>query len=127
MFDIKNRKEHAKIYESWRKETINKYLTKNLEKNNRHNQDILRNKSILNRLDCMSECEEHLINKVNDMRIATKKHKIFIAKNDVEFIKNDIVHKKYEISEENKLIMKKKVYRDIIFILSYFVLNLFLF
>ncbi|XP_025198187.1 uncharacterized protein LOC112596641 [Melanaphis sacchari] len=109
LFDIKNRKEHAKIYESWRKETINKYLTNNLKKNNRHNQDVLRNKSILNRLNCMSDCEEQLVNKIDDMRIATKKLKTFIAKNDVEFVENNIVHKKYEMSEENKLNMKKKL------------------
>lgn len=125
MFDIKARKEHAKIYELWRKETINEYLAKNLEKNSCHNKDVLRNKSILNRLNCMSHREEELINKVDDIRVTSKKLKTFIANNDVEFIKNNIVHTKYEISEENKLNMKKKVNRSIIFISYYFVLNFF--
>lgn len=127
MFDIKARKEHAKIYKLWRKETTNEYLAKNLEKNSCHNQDVLRNKSIFNRLNCMSHREEELINKVDDIRVTTKKLKTFIANNDVEFIKNNIVHTKYEISEENKLNMKKKVYRNIIFISHYFVLIFFLF
>jgi len=125
LFDIKARKEHAKIYELWRKETINEYLAKNLEKNSCHNKDVLRNKSILNRLNCMSHREEELINKVDDIRVTSKKLKTFIANNDVEFIKNNIVHTKYEISEENKLNMKKKVNRSIIFISYYFVLNFF--
>lgn len=125
LFDIKARKEHSKIYELWRKETTNEYLAKNLEKNSCQNQDVLRNKSILNRFNCMSHREEELINKVDDIRVTTKKLKTFIANNDVEFIKNNIVHTKYEISEENKLNMKKKVNRSTVFISYYFVLNFF--
>lgn len=109
LFDIKTRKEHVKIYDFWRKETTNKYLEKNLENDIRHNQDVLRNKSILNRFNYMSDCEEQLLNKINDSRIATKKRKTFFVKNNVELTQNNIVHKKRDISEENKLNMKMKV------------------
>jgi len=57
----------------------------------------------------MSCCEELLLNKVNDTRIVTKKRKTFIVKNYVELIKNNIVHERHKISEENKLNIKKKV------------------
>lgn len=109
LFDIKTRKEHIKLYELWRKETTNNYLKQNFENNIRHNKDVLRNKSILNRLNCMSDCEEQLLNKINDSRIITKKRKTFFIKNNVELIKNNIVHEKHDISEENKLNIKIKV------------------
>jgi len=57
----------------------------------------------------MSECEEHLLNKINDSRIVTKKRKTFFVKNHVELIKNNIIFEKHDISEEKKLNMKIKV------------------
>lgn len=57
----------------------------------------------------MSDCEEQLINRINDSRIVTKKRKPFFVKNNVELIQNNIVHKKHDISEENKLNLKIKV------------------
>ncbi|XP_022183115.1 uncharacterized protein LOC111042724 [Myzus persicae] len=109
LFNIKTRKEHVKVYELWRTETTNTYLKKNLENNIRHNQEVLRNKSILERLNCMSDCEEQLLNKINDSRLVTKKRKTFFVKNNVELIKSNIVHGKHDISEEHKLNMKIKL------------------
>lgn len=94
----------------WRKETIDKYLQKNLEINTRHNQELLRNKSISNRLYCMSECEKQLLNKINDTRIVTKKRKTFLVENDVKLVNNNVIHKSYDLSEEDILNMKNKVY-----------------
>lgn len=83
-----------------------------MDTNSRRNKEVLKNKSVSNRLNCMSECEENILNKVNSVRFVVNSNKVFV-KNDVKFINNYTApdkHNKYdEITEETKLSMVDEV------------------
>lgn len=64
------------------------YLQKNMITNNLREKVVLRNKSISDRLNCMSECEEKMLNKVNNARFIIKKRNKIFVKNQVKFINN---------------------------------------
>lgn len=121
--DLKTRKQHAKIYELWRKETINLYLQKNFDLNIYHNQERLRNRPMSDKLNCMSKCEEIMLDKVNNARFIIKTFNKVSVKTEIKFVK-DINHKQHNIiSDEVQLNMNKEV---ILFILYfYFIFILF--
>lgn len=109
--DIKSRKEHSKIYELWRKGTISKFLQRNFDKNSCYNQKVLRNKSMPNKLNRISECEAKMLDKINSSRFTAEKRNTIVIDNKVQFNKDiTTVHKKStEVSEEMKANMKEKV------------------
>lgn len=87
----------------------NKYLQDSFDKKMCHNQSVLRKKSMPDKLYRMSDCEEKMLEKVNNARFITNKNFTITVKNKVEFIKESIDNEKRKISEEFKLNMKEEV------------------
>lgn len=99
------------MYDSWRKEITNKYLQDSFDEIIRHNQSILRHKSMPDKLYRMSDCEKKMLEKVNNARFITKKGNTIAVKNKVEFIKDSTgdERQRRKISEEVKLNIKEEV------------------
>jgi hypothetical protein len=99
------------MYDSWRKEITNKYLQDSFDEKNRHNQSVLRHKSMPDKLYRVSDCEKKMLEKVNNAKFKTKKSNIIAVKHNVEFIKNSTGDERQSriISEEVKLNMKEEV------------------
>jgi len=107
--DLKARRQHVKLFESWRKENTNKYLQTNLDSNYRQSQDVLRNKSIPEKLNRLSKCEEKMLAKINNSLFSNQKRTIYVN-DEVQFIKNNVSHEKHNlISEEIQLKIKNEV------------------
>lgn len=99
------------MYDSWRKEMINEYLQDSYDENMCHNQYVLRNKSMPDKLYRMSDCEKKMLEKVNNARFVMKKSNAIFVKNKVEFIKDPVGDErpKPKTSKGVKPNMKEKV------------------
>lgn len=111
LLDLKTRKKHEKIYELWSKETMNLYLRKRFDLSIYHNQERLRNKPILDKLNCLSKCEEIMLDKVNNARFIIKNSNKVSVKTEIKFIKDyNINHEQhYVISKGEQLKMNNEV------------------
>lgn len=109
--DLNSRKQYAKMYERWRKDITNTYLQTSLDANICFNQKVLRDRSMLDKLVCMSELEVTMLDKINSARFSLKNRNEIVLKNEVQFGKNDIAHERHNaiINEEIKSNMEKEV------------------
>lgn len=58
----------------------------------------------------MSECEELMLDKMNNTRFFIKKENSISIKNEIKFVKNYVHHERYDIvSDKIKLNMEKEV------------------
>lgn len=98
------------MYDQWRKGTINMYLQKNMVTNNLREKVVLRNKSISDKLNCMSKCEEKMLNKINNARFITKRRNKIFIKSEVQFISNYTApYKQKQLTDDIKINMEKEV------------------
>lgn len=114
--DIKLRKQQSKMYDMWRTETLNTYLQHNskLDINGHCSREILRHKSVPDKLIYMSKYEQLMLDKIKNARFIIKKcNAIFIA-NEIQFINDyNMEHKDYTtISYQLRSRMKEEVSRD---------------
>lgn len=78
--------------------------------NNLREKVVLRNKSISDKLNCMSECEEKMLNKVNNARFIIKKRNKIFVKSEVQFISNYTAPDKHKkLTDATKMNMAEEV------------------
>lgn len=109
--DIKFREQHSKIYDSWRTET----LTNNWDVKYGRNQEVLRNKSMPDKLIYMSKYEQLMLDKIINARFIIKKRNTIFVKNELQFINEyNAEHEDYiKISDELRSRMKVEVSYDL--------------
>ncbi|VVC27324.1 Hypothetical protein CINCED_3A004966 [Cinara cedri] len=104
--DIKFREQHSKIYDSWRTETLNN----NSDVKYRRNQEVLRNKSMPDKLIYMSKYEQLMLDKIINARFIIKKRNAIFVKNELQFINEyNVEHDDYmKISDELRSQIKEE-------------------
>lgn len=83
--DIKFRAQHAKLYDSWRTKTANAYVKNTADANSRRNREMLRHKSVPDKLIYVSNYEQSMLEKINSARFVIVKRYAFSVENDLKF------------------------------------------
>lgn len=105
MSDLKNWKKHWKTYDAWRKKTTDTYLRANLHANVSRNVDVLRGKSIPDKLNRMSGCEKMMIEKINNERFGKNRRGTVFIENKVMFVDGRTVLERRGPTVDEELIL----------------------